>query len=74
MIASICSEPKFLEIISKINLLINIIRIAVPIVLIIVLALKFAKVVASGDTNEMEKININMIKLVIYKFFLITHL
>lgn len=51
MIASICSEPKFLEIISKINLLINIIRIAVPIVLIISLALKFMKVISSGEDS-----------------------
>ena len=55
MIASICSEPSFLNVTRIINLFINIICVAVPIVLIIVLALKFAKVVASGDTNEMEK-------------------
>ena len=40
MIASICSEPKVLEIMRVVNLFINIIKVAVPIILIIVTMLK----------------------------------
>ena len=51
MIASICSEPKVLEIMRVVNLFINIIKVAVPIILIIVTMLKFLDAVKSNDSE-----------------------
>ena len=50
-ILSICDEPSVLEIMNIIVLLINIIKVVVPIALIIVLMLKFAKAVTSNNDD-----------------------
>lgn len=55
MIASICSEPKVLEIMRVVNLFINIIKVAVPIILIIVTMLKFLDAVKSNDSDALQK-------------------
>ena len=51
MIASICSEPKVLEVMRIINLLISIIRVIVPIMLIISLMIKFAVAITKSDND-----------------------
>ena len=70
MIISICSEPKVLEIMRLINILINIIRIVIPIILIFSVSLKFASVIKSGNEDSFSKIKKSVTKLefvLIYK-------
>ncbi len=64
MVASICSEPNFLNVIRVINLLINIICIAVPIILIITLALKILKVVSSKEDTLSNTLKSSVKKIV----------
>lgn len=61
MIISICSEPKVLEIMRLINILINIIRIVIPIILIFSVSLKFASVIKSGNEDSFSKIKKSVI-------------
>jgi hypothetical protein len=56
MILSICDSPSALEVISKILLLIDIIKVAVPIILIIFLMIKFMGAVSSHDEGEIQKV------------------
>lgn len=56
MILSICDSPSALEVISKILLLIDIIKVAVPIILIIFLMIKFMRAVSSHDEGEIQKV------------------
>ncbi len=49
MVLSICSDPKILEIMRIVNLAINIIRIAVPIILIFVLMIKLVGAITKSD-------------------------
>lgn len=61
MIASICSEPKVLEIFRIINILISIIRIIVPIILIFSVLLKFMSVIKTGDEDSFSKVKKSVI-------------
>ena len=56
MIASICSEPKVLEIMRLVNIFISIIRIIVPILLIFSLMFKFMSVIKTGNEDELAKV------------------
>jgi predicted peptidase len=56
MILSICSDPKILEIMRIVNLVINVIRIAVPIVLIFVLMIKLLGAVTKSDDDGLQKV------------------
>ena len=56
MIASICSEPKILEVMRLVNIFINIIRIVVPILLIFTLIFKFAKATINDDKDNLQKV------------------
>ena len=49
------SNPSTMEVMGKILLFIDIIKVVVPIILIIILMLKFAKAVSSHDANELQK-------------------
>lgn len=60
MIGSICDVPKVLEVMRIVNIVISIIRIAVPIILILSVMIKFVRVITSPDKEEMPK----MIKVV----------
>ena len=64
MIFSICSEPKVLEVMRIINLLIGIVKVVVPIILIINLMIKFTKAVA-GDADMLNKVKKSAISNVI---------
>ena len=55
MVLSMCSNPSTMEVMGKILLFIDIIKVVVPIILIIILMLKFAKAVSSHDANELQK-------------------
>ncbi len=56
MIASICSEPKILEVFRVVNIFINIIRIVVPILLIFSLMFKFMSVIKTGNDDNLNKV------------------
>ncbi len=56
MILSICSDPKVLEIMRIVNLVINVIRIAVPIILIFVLMIKLVGAVTKSDEDGLKKV------------------
>ncbi len=56
MILSICSDPKILEIMRIVNLAINIIRIAVPIILIFVLMIKLVGAITKSDDDGLQKV------------------
>ncbi len=56
MIASICSEPKVLEVMRIVNIFISIIRIVVPILLIFVLVFKLISAVTSNDNDSLAKV------------------
>ena len=56
MLLSICSEPKVLEIMRIINILITIVQVIVPITLIIVLMLKFAKAVTGNNDDLLSNV------------------
>ena len=59
MIASICSNPKVLEVMRYINIFITIIRIVVPILLIFSLSFKLIKAVTSGNEDGLSKVKKN---------------
>ena len=59
MIASICSNPKVLEVMRYINIFITIIRIVVPILLIFSLTFKLIKAVTSGNEDGLSKVKKN---------------
>ena len=56
MILSICSEPKVLEIMRIVNILITIIQIIAPIVLIFTLIFKFVKSTINDDQDSLQKV------------------
>ena len=56
MIASICSEPKILEVMKYVNIFISIIRIVVPIILIFSASFKFISVIKTGDEDNLAKV------------------
>ena len=56
MILDICSEPKVLEVMRIVNIFITIIKIVVPILLIFVLILKFAKAVTNDDKDNLQNV------------------
>ncbi len=56
MILSICSDPKILEIMRIVNLVINVIRIAVPIILIFVLMIKLMGAITKSDDDGLQKV------------------
>ncbi len=56
MVLSICSDPKILEIMRIVNLAINIIRIAVPIILIFVLMIKLVGAITKSDDDGLQKV------------------
>ncbi len=55
MIINVCNSPDVMDNLSKVLLIVDIVKIAVPIILIIVLMLKFVKAVSSHDANELQK-------------------
>ena len=55
MILSICTNPNVLEVMRLINMFITIIQIAVPIILIFVLMLKFAQAIVKNDQDALQK-------------------
>ncbi len=59
-ILSICSNPDILKVMLLIKTVINCICVAVPIILIIVLMLDYAKAVSSGDDTMVMKITKNL--------------
>ena len=59
MIASICSNPKVLEVMRYINIFVTIIRIIVPILLIFSLTFKLIKAVTSGNDDGLSKFKKN---------------
>ena len=56
MIASICSEPKVLEVMRIVNIFISIIRIVVPILLIFVLMFKLISAITNNDKDSLAKV------------------
>ena len=56
MIASICSEPKVLEVMRIVNIFISIIRIVVPIILIFVLVFKLISAITSNNDDALAKV------------------
>ena len=56
MILSICSEPKILEILKIINLLLGIIRVVVPIILIISLMIKLLSAMTKNDSDILSSV------------------
>ncbi len=56
MLASICSEPKVLEVMRIVNTVISIIRIVVPILLIFVLAFKLISAITNNDKDSLAKV------------------
>jgi hypothetical protein len=56
MLASICSEPKVLEVMRIVNIFISIIRIVVPILLIFVLIFKLISAITSNDNDSLAKV------------------
>jgi hypothetical protein len=56
MIASICSDPKVLEVMKLIDLFISIIKIVVPIILIFILMFKFTGAIMSGNDDGLKKV------------------
>ena len=69
MIASICSDPKVLEVMKYVNIFISIIRIVVPLILIFTLMFKFMSVIKTGNEDELAKVKktavVNVIAAVI---------
>ena len=61
MIASICSEPKVLEIMRLVNIFISIIRIVVPLLLIFSLLFKFISVIKTGNEDNLAKVKKSVI-------------
>ena len=59
MIASICSNPKVLEVMRYINIFVTIIRIIVPMLLIFSLTFKLIKAVTSGNDDGLSKFKKN---------------
>jgi len=59
MIASICSEPKVLEVMRYVNIFVSIIRIVVPILLIFSLTFKLIKAVTNEDSDGLSKVKKN---------------
>ena len=55
MIIDICDSPNVLEVMYIINIVITIIKIAVPILLIVSLMITFVKAVSSNDSDALEK-------------------
>ncbi len=69
MIASMCSDPKVLEVMKYVNIFISIIRIVVPLILIFTLMFKFMSVIKAGNEDELAKVKktavVNVIAAVI---------
>ena len=76
MIISICSEPKVLEAMKYVNILITIIRIVVPILLIFSVSFKFISIIKIGNEDELTKVKKTVISnaIVAIIIFLIPNL
>ena len=56
MLASICSEPKVLEVMRIIDIFVDIIRIVVPLLLIFSLMFKFMSAIKTGEEDNLAKV------------------
>ena len=65
MILSICESPNVLEVMRIVNIIIKIIKIAVPIILILFMMLEFMKAVSSNDSEALQKAKKNAISKMI---------
>ena len=72
MILSICSEPKVLEVMRIVNIVISIIKIVVPILLILFCMIDGVKATMSGDTEKLGKVIVARLIAAILIFFIPT--